>query len=447
MNQDFINMVGSLRDAGNLIQVLEDTQPEVSVRLNPRKPGYKPENTDGEVPWFKGGLYLSDRPRFTLVPELHSGAFYVQDASSMFTARVLEQVVASLGNRPVVYLDACAAPGGKTTAAVDVLPDGSLVVANEFDPKRCGALLENMMRWGYPATVITRGDAVRLGKCRGMFDVIAADLPCSGEGMMRKEPEAVSQWSKGLVKECAQTQYRIIEGLVPALKPGGYLIYSTCTFNTAENELNVARIIREFGLEPVDIEDVGYASGISAGEDADPGVPSGSCVRFYPGKVRGEGQFVALLRKSGQWKPEEPKCRGKRKPFAGENLIDSPESYTAVSDEEIFPLCWTQQLKAIGEAANIVRKGLPLGVMKGKDFIPSHNLALSTILRKGAYPEVELDKDQALDYLRGNAPRLPEDTPRGIVLLTHSGFPLGFAKNIGNRANSLLPSAHRIHTL
>lgn len=458
MNPEFIETIRNLTGSEDLIKTLTSTGPEISIRLNPAKPGYYPDGNTGRVPWFGNGIYLTERPKFTLIPQLHSGAFYVQDASSMFTAAVLKQIAESLDGTPLCYLDACAAPGGKTTAAIDVLPPESLVVANEFDPKRCTALVENIVRWGYPFTVVTRGDAARFGKCGEIFDIIASDLPCSGEGMMRKEPEAVRQWSEGLVRDCAEKQYEIVAGLLPALKPGGFLIYSTCTFNTLENERNVSRLMCDFDLEPVPISPELFSEGIMKGEKVDGTILPESCARFYPGKIRGEGQFVALLRKPGELKPElcrdsgksksgKNRDKAKRVPFAAEKLILDPEKYAEVSENIIFPLRWMRHLKTIEDALTVVRRGFPVGTVKGKDFIPSHDLALSAILRQDAFPRVELPHEEALDYLRGNAPRLPEGTPKGIVLLTHSSLPIGFAKNIGNRANSLLPERHRIHNL
>jgi len=447
MNTDFINDIARLTGTESLADVLCNTPAETSIRLNPRKPGYVPEEFDGYVSWYDRGCYLSCRPQFTLIPQLHSGAFYVQDSSSMFTATVLRQVTDELGDHPLVYLDACAAPGGKTTAAIDNLPDGSLVVANEFDARRCAALRENIIRWGYPCTIVTRGDAAKIGKCRDMFDVVACDLPCSGEGMMRKEPEAVRQWSRNLVRDCAKRQTDIVSALIPALKPGGFLIYSTCTFNTAENELNIAHIIESTGMLPVKIRNIPENSGIMPGEPVSPLVPPECCTRFYPGKIRGEGQFVALLRKPGVWKPYSAKEAAKRKPTNVDRLLTNSGQFTISPDFTAFPTRYLSQLKSIKAATDIVCAGIELGTQKGKDFIPAHQLALSTCLNRDAYPVAELSYDNAIDYLRGNSPHLPEGTPRGIVLVTYKSFPLGFAKNLGNRANTLLPAQHRIKNL
>lgn len=449
MSPEFIRQISELSGAGELAEVLASTPPETSVRINPRKPGFTPADSDGKVPWHENGIYLAGRPVFTLMPELHSGAFYVQDASSMFASALLGQALGILGgDTPVAYLDACAAPGGKTTAAIDRLPEGSLVVANEYEPKRIPALRENLVRWGCPDVIVTRGDAAALGACGEMFDIIAADLPCSGEGMMRKEPEAVRQWSKALVKECAEMQFRIASALVPALRSGGFFIYSTCTFNLDENERNVLRLVRECGLEPVAISCADPAWGILPGEKISEALPPESCARFYPGKIRGEGQFAALLRKPGIHSPVPPvPPRKKQKPHPLAYLLRDPGRYVITPELTAFPLRYRQQLQEISAATKVVSAGLELGVTKGKDFIPSHALAHSLALNPDAFARVPLDLEEALSYLRGNAPRLPEGTPKGIVLLTYNSLPLGFAKNIGSRANTLLPSSARIHNL
>ena len=217
-------------------------EPSVSVRFN-RAKGFGPAPSADTVSWCPQGIYLPERPAFTFHPPLHQGAYYVQDASSMFLWHVLSRLTAD--GRPVRYLDACAAPGGKTTVALDVLPQGSVVVANEYDGRRAGILRENLTKWGAPLHVVTSGDTARFSAYPSAFDIIAADVPCSGEGMMRKDPEAVSQWSPALVEQCVERQREIIANLWPALAPGGYMVYSTCTFNREENELMVSRLIED----------------------------------------------------------------------------------------------------------------------------------------------------------------------------------------------------------
>ena len=275
-------------EADALLQALQ-TEPSVAVRVNLRKA--MPPATDDPVAWCRSGIYLVARGQFTLAPLLHSGCDYVQDASSMFISHVLSQVA---GNSPVAYLDLCAAPGGKTTAAIDALPDGSLVVANEIDSRRAQILRENVVKWGYPHCVVTNSNASRLGKLHEAFDIVAADMPCSGEGMMRKDDEAVAQWTPALVEQCAARQREIASDIWQALKPGGIFIYSTCTFNRAENEDMIDFLVRSLGAEPVDIvSDPSW--GIHKGVDT-----PYPCFRFMPHLTRGEGLFMAVVRKNGE---------------------------------------------------------------------------------------------------------------------------------------------------
>lgn len=434
-----------------LIGALESTPASVSVRLNPRCGDAQPTHIAGEplgerVPWCPNGYYLASRPRFTLDPAIHQGRYYVQDASSMFISHVLDTLTSDNGTEPLVYLDACAAPGGKTTAAIDRLPAGSLVVANEWDFKRASILYENLSKWGYPDTIVSRGDTRRFGKLRDMFDIIAADVPCSGEGMMRKDPEAVSQWSPALVTQCAGRQREIVDNLWPALKPGGVFIYSTCTFNRAENEEMVAYIADTYDAEPVNI-DASAFPGILPGIDT-----PYPCYRFMPHRVDGEGLFMAVLRKPGN--PPSSKTadrqrrRGNDKPASNRlpDWIPANLHVTTTADGELFGLSsvWKHHLSKMLDALDVIMPGTHIATVKGRDYIPAQGLALSSIYRRGSLPEVDVDTDTALAYLHRDTITLPDGTPRGFVLLTHGGYPLGWVKNIGNRSNNLYPPQWRI---
>ncbi|MDE5785829.1 MAG: RsmB/NOP family class I SAM-dependent RNA methyltransferase, partial [Duncaniella sp.] len=229
-------------EAAPLLESLRNGEPERSVRLNPAKPSASVP--DGEpVEWCDGSVRLdSAAPTVTLDPLFHAGAYYAQDASSMIVKTIVKHLA---GDGPLVLVDACAAPGGKTTAAIDSLPAGSLVIANEIVPSRCAVLRENMLKWGYPATIVTRGDTAALARLGETADIIIADVPCSGEGMMRKDSDAIAQWSARLVEECASLQREIVTNLWNLLRPGGTMIYSTCTFNRHEDEENVAYIVEE----------------------------------------------------------------------------------------------------------------------------------------------------------------------------------------------------------
>lgn len=438
-----------------LLSALEG-EPETSLRINRRKcpaeplyPGMTP------VPWCASGCYLEERPQFTLNPLLHAGTFYVQDASSMVYETIVEKIrerrAESGERRGMTVGDLCAAPGGKTTAILNALPDGSVMLANEFTPSRANILKENLCKYGYPDLIVTNSDTSRLAGMKGMFDLVAVDAPCSGEGMMRKEEAARSQWSEGLIRQSASLQREILANASEMLAPGGYLIYSTCTFNTMEDEDNAAWIAETLGLEAIDTGLAGKHSiqGQLKGE-----IP---CLRFMPGFTRGEGLFLVLFRK-----PEvdqvggrtlKPRKKGKKE---GKEKTDPRLATTAKSwikgdldiinhDGHLLALspATATLFEALPKGVRIMTAGVEIGEIKGKDLIPAHALAMSTAMAH-PFPEVELPKEEALRYLAKETILLPESTPKGFVTVTYRGFPLGFLKNLGNRANNLYPSEYRI---
>lgn len=425
-----------------------DAAPSVGIRLNGRKPWSCSYSDATRVGWCEQGYYLPERPIFTLNPALHAGAFYVQDPSSMIHSELVKRIVAELKvenyKAPLALLDLCASPGGKTTAAIDVLPDDAIVVANEYEPSRVGALRENLIKWGFPNVAVTNGSTEAFKATKERFDIVMVDAPCSGEGMMRKEEQARRQWSAGLVEQCARTQRSILDDAYHALKPGGFLIYSTCTFNLSENEENVRFLIDEYGMVPIDMH-LPKEWGIAGSADENP------ALRFMPHISRGEGLFAAVVRKPGNL--SEYLSGGKvQNPKSAENLpgrefIRNPESYSFVlKGDSIFAVERNLAgiVKKLQGKTKIVMEGLEIGTMKGKSFIPAQALALSTALRRGSFPEVELTENQAISYLCRETFPLPESTPKGMILVSYLGLPLGWMKNLGNRANNLYPQAWRI---
>ena len=231
-----------------------DSPAPVSIRRNPNKPGIGTTvmdlPTNKSVPWCPLGTYLAERPSFTNDPVFHAGGYYVQEASSMF----LWQLKPLLGESPVRALDLCASPGGKSTLLTNILPEGSVLVSNEVIHHRANILAENMIKWGYSTGIVTEADPDRLKSAGETFDFILVDAPCSGEGMFRKDEAARSEWSLQNVELCARRQQRILSAAWEMLQPGGLLAYSTCTFNTLENEDNLAFLINTFGAEPVALD-------------------------------------------------------------------------------------------------------------------------------------------------------------------------------------------------
>lgn len=433
-----------------LVTSLQEDEPEVAVRINPVKTVLQPDGRQ-LVPWALNGFYIGgERPRFTFDPALHQGMYYVQDPSSM----VMERVVKALaGDSPVVYIDSCAAPGGKTTAAMNVLPKGSLVIANEFDRRRADALVENIVKWGYPDVVVTNDDTSKFRRIGEIADIVAADVPCSGEGMMRKEEAAVEQWSPVLVEQCASLQRSIIDNMWRALKPGGYFIYSTCTFNHVENEENVAYIVEEYGAVPVDVfELIGEAtvkSGIQCAVDSLYPV-----ARFIPGTIAGEGLFVAVLRKPGspvtgvnKKQKKESRVKNAELEKTVSSWIKDGERTVEVADNKIYalPTVWSQLIKEIRRNMHVLYAGVEIGNVKGRDVLPSQALAMSAILNCNAFSCVDVDYETALKYLSRQTITLAE-AQKGIILLTYRNRPLGFVKNLGNRANNLYPSSWAIRS-
>lgn len=392
-------------------------EPPVSIRLNPFK--IKEDNVVSDVfkatniPWCKDGYYLESRPNFTFDPLFHAGAYYVQEAASMFVSHVLRTLV----KYPVALLDLCAAPGGKTTCARTAVPEGSLVFSNEPIGKRSQILAENVQKFGHPDVVVTNNYPRDYKRTKLPFDVVIADVPCSGEGMFRKDSQAIEEWSTQNVENCRQLQRSIIADIWDNLKPGGILVYSTCTFNASENEENVAWILKEYGAKLISVPTekewniTGTLIDNPLNDRQDFPV-----YRFIPGFTQGEGLFMAVIRKEGE----------------DTSLMQK----TDISTETM--------IQEARKKLRILAHGVKKGIEKGKQFIPDHSLALSVSADKSSYPTVEVDYKTAVSYLRHEAILLSPDAPKGIVLLTYKGFSIGFAKNLGNRANNLYPQEWRI---
>lgn len=439
----------------NSYQMLEEalqTESPVSVRTNSIKCDLSVEGM--RVPWTSTGAYLKVRPTFTFDPLFHAGCYYVQEASSMF----VEQVLRTYITEPVVMLDLCAAPGGKSTHARSLLPEGSLLVANEVMRNRSQILAENLIKWGNPEVIVTNNDPADFLALPQIFDVILTDVPCSGEGMFRKDPVAIDEWSVNNVEVCWQRQRRILTDIWPTLKPGGLLIYSTCTYNKEEDEENVAWIAKELGAKVLEVpvlpkwEITGNLIGQSF-----------PVYRFLPYKTKGEGFFLAALRKSPQEDLSMPERRKKKFKAGKDNKKMQPlavpkeaKNWLQHSDEysfEVkgtsvvaFPKAHAGEYTSLQENLKVIHAGVTVGEIKGKDLIPDHSLAMSIVLAKDVFPKAELTYEQAIAYLRKETVTLDESISRGYVLLTYRNIPLGFAKNIGNRANNLYPQEWRIRS-
>ena len=443
LSADFIKLIERTlpHEAQQFISAITGTEPTVSIRVNDTKTLATPP-LGQPVPWCPLGFYLPQRPQFTFDIDFQAGRYYVQDASSMFIWHVIKNLVKS----PVTYLDLCAAPGGKTTAALSALPQGSLVVANEVVPSRARVLCDNVAKWGMPNCLVTSSQPADLGHLKHCFDVIAADVPCSGEGMMRKDDEAVSQWTPALVEQCAARQRTIIADVWQALKPGGLLIYSTCTYNRSENEEMIEWIAAQYGATslPVPVLDEWNIT---------PAIDSSlHAYRFLPHRTRGEGLFMAVLQKLDD-QPCKPLQVKKAKPITKaaqaaqvRNWLTCPSDYafTEAGDSIVATPLTLLPLLSLMQASrfNVLLSGIQVATMKGKNLVPHWALAHSTALHREAFSSAEVDYLTAINFLQGNAVQI--EAPRGYVLLTHRGTPVGWVNNLGNRANNLLPKPLRI---
>ena len=375
----------------------------VSIRINPKKSlevrGERLEVRDGEqVPWCHNGYYLKQRPNFTYDPLFHAGCYYVQEAASMFLDEVLRQCMSLTSHlspltshlSPLTSLDLCAAPGGKSTLLRSALPDDCVLYSNEPIRNRASILLENVTKWGYPNHIVTNAYPKDYRKAKMKFDLILCDVPCSGEGMFRKDEATISEWSSLQVEKCWQLQRDIVSDAWTCLNEGGLLIYSTCTFNTKENEENIRWILETFDdakVIPIETKPEWNITGSLLDGFDEP------VYRFIPGISRGEGLFLCVVRKANHG--DCPRCE-KRSGLQG----DCPRDL--------------------------------------------HLLKAETI--EGNLPQTDLSYPEAMKFLRGEALVLPADTPRGIVEVTFMGHALGQVKNIGSRANNLYPKPWRIKT-
>ena len=390
LSNDFIAQMRNLIGEDELQQLLTalDGPSPTTIRINPAKADRAMLGCAEaeQVPWCAEGVYLSERPSFTLDPLFHAGAYYVQEASSMFIAHLLREYI---GETDVTALDLCAAPGGKSTLLQSCLSAGSALIANEIMPKRAWILRENISKWGGGNVLVTNNRPEDFRKLREVFDLILCDVPCSGEGMFRKDEGAIHDWSLQNVEMCAQRQRDIVETIWPCLRPGGLMIYSTCTYNTREDEENVLWIRDELGADilPCHAKAEWNVVGNLLSDDFD-------CCHFFPHRIHGEGFFCAILRKHG-----EPKTR---------------KSLTS----HLLPL-----------------------TSKSLRLLPD---PLFSSPPKGGWGVFDVDHPTALRYLRGEALTLPPDTPRGLVAITYRQLPLGLVKNIGSRANNLYPKEWRI---
>jgi 16S rRNA C967 or C1407 C5-methylase (RsmB/RsmF family)/NOL1/NOP2/fmu family ribosome biogenesis protein len=419
-------------------------EPITSIRKNPFKISNIFEN-EQKVEWCDEGRYLPKRPSFIADPLFHAGAYYVQESSSMFLHQVLKSVLTKL-NKPVKVLDLCAAPGGKSTLINSLLNENDLLVSNEIIRSRVDMLDENLMRWGQSNVFISNNDPKDFSALSTFFDIVLIDAPCSGEGMFRKDKKAIDEWSESNVQLCVGRQQRIIEDVLPSLKPGGFLIYSTCTFNDKENEENVKWMIDEFGLLSIKIEtNENHLINKSTNQQL-------NAYRFLPHKVKGEGLFMAVLQKPHEMNIT-PKYREQKLTFVHRKNLDEIECWLQNPKEFEF-IEWNKNIHAISKNQvkdlavlakylHLKNAGILMGEMMNGKLLPSHYLALSNALSE-TVKSIHITKDEAIKYLRKDTLILNDKYEQGIYLLKYEGLGIGWVKVLQNRINNYLPTHLRI---
>ena len=426
------------------VQLHESEETLTSVRINPAKPSSVFLKEEA-IAWSTAGKYLEERPSFTADPLFHAGAYYVQEASSMFLEQVLKQTDL---RKAIKVLDLCAAPGGKSTLISSLLTDESLLLANEIIKTRVPVLCDNLIRWGKANTYVSNNDPKDFGRIPGFFDVVVVDAPCSGSGMFRKDPQAISQWSEEAVQLCSQRQQRILADVYPALKEDGLLIYSTCSYSKEENEDICDWLAATFELESVRIP-IEPTWGIQETQ-SDSKKQWG--YRFYPHLVKGEGFFIACFRKKEatkeiliRHKKEEPNrlAQGKVREIA--TWIKPNTSYELILLGDVFLAIPTNQIKDfdyLREQLYLKKAGIRLGKFAGNDFIPDHELALS-VWASESIPRIPLSREQALNYLK-RIDFTVDTSLNGWALVCYESLALGWVKVLPKRLNNYYPKEWRI---
>ena len=440
-------------DLNAFAAVHEEAKPLTSIRFNPNKKIDVQDSAlqlESKIPWSSQGYYLIERPSFTKDPLFHAGAYYVQEASSMFLEQVLRQTVDL--NTSIKVLDLCAAPGGKSTLIQSLISKDSLLVSNEVIKTRVNVLVENITKWGAANVVVTNNDPRDFQRLDSYFDVIVVDAPCSGSGLFRKDPDAISEWSLDNVTLCSQRQQRILADVKEALKQDGILIYSTCSYSKAENENIAEWLITENGFESIQLHinpEWNIVETITKETNA-------YGYRFYPDKVNGEGFFITAFKKTNptpnakQTTPNTKHQTINKQPQTP-NAKQEITNWLSSKDISLFP--WKDDIIAFPEnlineipvlqsALYIKKAGVNIGSLIRNELIPSHELAMSTILNQDL-ASVLLDLKKALQFLRLES--IEKDFEgTGWMLVKYGGLALGFIKALPNRINNYYPREWRI---
>ena len=398
----------------------------VALRFNPLK-GAAPdvEFVREPVAWEPMGFYYDPEARPGLHPYHEAGVYYLQEASAMAPVFLLDP---QPGER---VLDLCAAPGGKTTQIAGRMNGEGFLLCNEINPKRAKILSRNIERMGVANALVTNEHPERLAeRFGGFFDRVLVDAPCSGEGMFRKEEAAVTDWSQETVEMCARRQAEILHSAARMLKPGGRLVYSTCTFAPEEDEGAVAAFLESHPEFVPEVLEAPWFVPVENGGH-----------RLWPHKLLGEGHFAAVLRKTGGEEEETAPMAGEKLPrewvsFAKELKIDLPRGKAVSFGANLF---WAPEDLPDMKRLKVMRPGLELGEVKKGRFEPAHALALwlNSCANTVSFPA---DSAEIREYMHGN---VIGSHLRGWCLVKAGEYPLGWAKGDGSVLKNHYPKGLR----
>ncbi|HSU28545.1 MAG TPA: hypothetical protein VLJ68_09205 [Chitinophagaceae bacterium] len=435
----------------SFIRIHESGEQVNSIRLNLAKPIDSSHQSliynlssliPKSVPWEKLGCYLPQRPSYTFDPLFHAGCYYVQEASSMFLGHALRECFDL--SQPLKVLDLCAAPGGKSTHIQSLISPGSILVSNEVIRSRVNVLKENIIKWGAGNTVITRNDPADFRQLENYFDLIVVDAPCSGSGLFRRDTDAIKEWSEDAVKLCNRRQQRILEDAWPALKENGVLIYATCSYSKEEDEDIVDRLLQEHQAVSIPLP-VNSDWGIVEIKTA----AGASAYRFFPDKLKGEGFFLACLRKintentNGPGRGNKMETPDKKEMQIIGGWIKEGSVELVRNDKTIYawPAGARPDFELLISRLRVIYSGVVVGEMARDKLIPDHSLALSNLLHPSVI-RTELDKKEAIRFLQKK--ELKSTLPKGWQVACFEGHALGWMNGLGNRVNNYYPKDWRI---